>query len=595
MWIFYVSVITLLELINRYREQKEKNMVVDKEYEVKINASNWQHYAKFFDDIKTGQVILCKVSQMTKTSRTKIEVVCDVCGHFKQISLKDYSAYGFQNLEYLCRKCKLEKNNLKKWGVKNVFESETIKKKIKEKVKEKFGVENISQSEKIKEKKKLTNRINYGVDWPQQSSLIKAKSLITCKDIWGVDNISKSEKVKEKKKNTHKLKTGYDYIFQNPEFLKSQVEKNISLYGVPYLLQTPIIKEKIKETNLKLYGFETPSKNTLIKEKIRKSVTQSLHDKSYLNIENLVSIDSIKKEFSIYCNLCESNYVTSCSLFYKRRETKTVCCTNCNPIDKHQSGLELSLFNFIKSIFDSEIVQNHRLENKEVDIFLPELNLGFEFNRVYWHSNLFKPKYYHSDKTRFCLQNNVSLFHIWEDDWLYKSPIIKSMISTKLKIIKDKIYARKCDLVEIKNLALVRQFLNENHIQGQTNYSKSIGLFHENELVSVMTFITRRKQWELNRFCSKINTIVVGGASKLLSYFTKRYEGDIFTFSDNSYSTGNLYLKLGFKKVYDLRPDYSYLVDGIRKHKFNYRGREKSTDLLKIWDSGKVKYFLANS
>ena len=54
------------------------------------------------------------------------------------------------------------------------------------------------------------------------------------------------------------------------------------------------------------------------------------------------------------------------------------------------------------------------------------------------------------------------------------------------------------------------------------------------------------------RFCNKINTTIIGGASKLISYFIKKYKPThIITFADRRYSIGDLYLKLGFKQFLD--------------------------------------------
>ena len=85
----------------------------------------------------------------------------------------------------------------------------------------------------------------------------------------------------------------------------------------------------------------------------------------------------------------------------------------------------------------------------------------------------------------------------------------------------------------------------------------------------------------------------------------------IVTFSDHSVSDGGLYEKLGFTLDKELAPDYSYLVDEERKHKFGYRiTRFKNDPYLKykegltesqlakingikrIWDCGKSRYVI---
>ena len=78
--------------------------------------------------------------------------------------------------------------------------------------------------------------------------------------------------------------------------------------------------------------------------------------------------------------------------------------------------------------------------------------------------------------------------------------------------------------------------------------------------------------YELLRFCNKLNTSVVGGSSKLFKYFLNNYPSkEIISYSDLSRSNGDMYLKLGFKLSHTSRPNYYYVVNGIRKHRFNYR------------------------
>ena len=91
----------------------------------------------------------------------------------------------------------------------------------------------------------------------------------------------------------------------------------------------------------------------------------------------------------------------------------------------------------------------------------------------------------------------------------------------------EKIFARKC-LVEEVYVKESRKFLDDNHIQGFVNSSFKIGLYYQDELVSIMTFdsFEGRKKMEdgsynLSRFCNKLGYNVVGVASKLLSYFIK--------------------------------------------------------------------------
>ena len=206
--------------------------------------------------------------------------------------------------------------------------------------------------------------------------------------------------------------------------------------------------------------------------------------------------------------------------------------------------------------------------------------LAFEFNGVYWHNELYKNKNYHLEKTEKCLKQGIQLIHIWEDDWNYKQEIVKSMILNKLGKTHNKIYARKCEIKEINNNKLIKKFLDQNHIQGSIGSFIKMGLFYDNELVSLMTLGKKRKfmnssskdgEWELLRFCNKLNTNVIGGASKLFKYFIKKYNPkEIITYADRSYSNGNLYKQLGFNFLHKTEPNYYYVIDGIRKHRFGF-------------------------
>ena len=131
-----------------------------------------------------------------------------------------------------------------------------------------------------------------------------------------------------------------------------------------------------------------------------------------------------------------------------------------------------------------------------------------------------------------------------------------------------------------------------------------------------MTFGKQRKNmgnkseentYELLRFCNKLNTSVIGGASKLFKYFIDNYKPEeIITYADRSWSQGNLYRKLGFDFIYETQPNYYYVVDGIRKNRFNFRKdilikdgfdpnkteREIMLErkIYRIYDSGQLKF-----
>ena len=79
-------------------------------------------------------------------------------------------------------------------------------------------------------------------------------------------------------------------------------------------------------------------------------------------------------------------------------------------------------------------------------------------------------------------------------------------------------------------------------------------------------------QFELLRFCNKLNTSVIGAASRLFKYFIKTVKpNNIVSYADKRWSNGNLYEKLKFHKYNESKPNYYYVIGNRRKNRFNFR------------------------
>lgn len=214
----------------------------------------------------------------------------------------------------------------------------------------------------------------------------------------------------------------------------------------------------------------------------------------------------------------------------------------------------------------------------EIDILVEEKNIGFEYDGLYWHNELHKEPSSHLDKTNACKNKGITLYHIFEDEWLYKKDIVKSMIANILGCTSQTIYARKCQIQEISSKEC-SDFLIKNHIQGNCLGKIRIGLFYNAELVSVMLLGHARhfagsgkQQWELLRMCSKLDYKIVGGASKMFRYFLKTYNPqEVITFADKRWSVGNVYNKLGFELYNESKPNYYYVIGNKRFYRYNFR------------------------
>lgn len=114
--------------------------------------------------------------------------------------------------------------------------------------------------------------------------------------------------------------------------------------------------------------------------------------------------------------------------------------------------------------------------------------------------------------------------------------------------------------------------------------------------------------YELSRFANKLNTSVIGGADKLLKYFIKHYKPkEIISYADRRWSQGGLYNKLGFEETHKNNPNYWYIINNVRKHRFGFRkhklkdaGYDTMTKtehqimlerkIYRIYDSGTITY-----
>jgi hypothetical protein len=230
---------------------------------------------------------------------------------------------------------------------------------------------------------------------------------------------------------------------------------------------------------------------------------------------------------------------------------------------------------------------------------------------LFWHSEEWKDKSYHLRKTNWFKERGIRIIHIWEDDWDFKGNIVKSQIKNWLGLTEIKIFARNCEVKVIDSSKISNSFLNENHIQGSVNSVLKLGLYHNGELVSLMTFDHFEgrdrmgdNEWNLSRFCTRLNTNVIGSSSKLLSYFIKGWKPKrIISYADRDWSIGDLYYKLGFSKISDSKSDYKYILDGRRVNKSRFRKSRLNTELSeseymkksqinRIWDCGKIKFEL---
>ena len=487
---------------------------------------------------------------------------CIICG--KDFVVDPYNALVETCGDYECRHQKSELTNLERYGVRNVMQCEEVKASLRSSMLEKYGVEFSVHSEEIMDKLRSNNLEKYGVEYCVQREDVKQKSRETCLERYGVDNIFKDLNFRKHAQEVFQERYGVDNPFKSEELREKGRQTSLERYGTEFPQQSQEIRSKMSRSNILNFA------KNISDERKRKEYLEFRSDpKSYL-----------EKKFSENPNIRPKDiadkvgYADSLVILNKIHEN------DLEYLDKylHEPTMELDIKEFILSIDENvQLFQNYRraIKPKEIDLYLPEYNVGIECNPTATHNSTISfseilnyspgeliPTDYHKVKTDLAVDNGIFLLHVFGYEWKAKREIIQSMIRNLLHKNMYKYYARKLTLREVRS-SMAKIFLDSNHRQGYTSSSV--------DLISIMTFGKTRKTisksnsdtsdtWELLRFCNKLNTSVVGGASKLFKFFIDNYSYDkIVSYSDRAHTQGKIYDVLGFQKISVSEPGYCWV------------------------------------
>jgi len=388
-------------------------------------------------------------------------------------------------------------------------------------------------------------------------------------------------------------------LLENKDWLYNErinLKKSKKLIGKELGISEPVVDKWIKIHNIPAVKYNESGIEAQIYLNDKKWLYEK-HKIEKLTCEEIaVIIGSSKATVNIFLNKhkIDTNEPNS----YPRRSNKITKPTK-------------EIADFITSFYNDEIIFNKRglIGSLELDIYIPNKNFAIEYNGIFshvyrpWEEDFSKRKdeRYHVTKTNLCEEQNIYLFHIFSYWWNEKQDICKSMIRNKLNFTENKIYARDCYIKEVsvydKNI-----FLENNHLQGKDKSQIKLGLYYKEELVSLITFISpprynKNYDWELVRFCNKLNTNIVGGFSKLLKYFRNNYEGNIISYANRTYSNGKLYENNGFELLHINDPRYYWVLKNIDKLYFRSNFTKKKC--LKMlnkpeWTEEQIMYELGN-
>jgi hypothetical protein len=109
-----------------------------------------------------------------------------------------------------------------------------------------------------------------------------------------------------------------------------------------------------------------------------------------------------------------------------------------------------------------------------------------------------------------------------------------------------------------------------------------------------MTFgkarFNKKIEYEMFRFCNKLDFIILGGASKLFKYFIRNYNPkSIITYADKRYFTGKVYNKLNFNFLENTSPNYLYFKKGMIYSRYQFQ-KHKLKNKLKYFDKNLTEW-----
>lgn len=350
----------------------------------------------------------------------------------------------------------------------------------------------------------------------------------------------------------------------------------------------------------------------IIKSKEERTQAQIEATLSKENLEKFIGGRSLTyKKLAKELGLAYSSTVKICNRFGIENITH----------DLGSSDGEKELVEFIKGCLpEGTLITLHDrsiLGRREIDIFIPGLKIGFEYDGVYWHSSEYKKPKYHQEKTLDAMKAGVRLIHIFEYEWLdcEIKPKIESYIKSVL-MRNNKIFGRETEVRAISSKETA-PFLEAYHLQSAAHASVHLGLYLDEILLGVMTLgrprFNQEYTWEVIRVCFLPNTTVIGGTAKLWKFFQEHYnksKDSVITYVDLSKFTGDSYRYCGFEEGkppisvpgyvwvsshnFEVIPRYrttkqKLIDDGLGKFGGTEDEIMKTLGYLKIYDSGNLR------
>lgn len=239
---------------------------------------------------------------------------------------------------------------------------------------------------------------------------------------------------------------------------------------------------------------------------------------------------------------------------------------------------------------------------QEIDLYIPAMEFGIEFNGLYWHSDAKgKDKNYHQAKYLTAQKAGIELIQIWEDDWRDKKDLVLRLLAHKLGKTAElaalypylaseteRVFARKTHIVTVTEKQ-AKQFLTHNSLEDYVKGTHRFGLADENGSLRAVLVVQKEADGvKILRYATYGH--VIGGFTKLLKHIQPDLKPQQITAEANLYySSGALYKLAGFTHENISEPSYTWLVKNKR---ISDDKMKASVKRHRIWDAGMQIYKL---
>lgn len=437
-------------------------------------------------------------------------------------------------------------------GYDNPLQNPEVKEKIKQTNLEKYGTEHAIASDIVRDKIKQTNLEKYGYESPFECPEILKKSHDTNRNNNG-DCFAVARK-------TYAETIGMDTIFQSEEWQNNIRQERLINNGSSSPLKIPGVQENMKQRELEKFGCEHHTQRSWSEKTRQIILDENIIWDSYVKENG--GIDSTAQKLGVNWKVIKRKLIEQ------------------NPNYKSsKSSIEDAIEDFlIKNNIKYEKNNRKILKNgKELDFYLPDNNLAIEYHSLKYHTtdNEHIDIFYHYNKFKDCLYNDIKLLSIFQDNYFMNLDNIKNYILTLCNNVEEEINITE-ELLTIDEINKISYYdINENFNRCFVSKNKN------NEINGIITLDYNNEESNIsNFFYNNIN------ATEFLKLVLTNIKADRILFeSKNDYFDFKIMENCGFKNIGNLQPKCRF-VEG--NHII-----ENKTDISKeIYDCGSILFLL---